>query len=385
MAATCLEYNVEIRMYSLVFFSITFAFYSAYCILQHNKIRSWVFLILCGLVGAYSHYYGLLVFSILLVVTSIAAYTIHKGKTWVKALVSILAFGIGYLPWISTMLTAMKRVSGSWWMTDIPSLKPCLDMIFGGESMKVIVLPFLLVIVLIILLEESSFFRSFKKDDKFMIEIHSPSKKEWSKDLYAMLVGVFTIVITIVVAYLACILIRPVLARRYLYPLSGIVSILLVITSAYFIKLSEKLALIVKKNWVTKVAKGILLITLAAMFMIGVKNYQFANEKFKYEKKATQETLGLIGDSTQSITLVNNGISHIGWTVLEYYYPEAEILNANCSEVDANDFWYFTSNYLDQELLDTMAQRGYTIQYGYGEMQLVKYPFVLYRFEKPLE
>ncbi len=385
MAATCLEYNVEVRMYALAFFAITFAFYSTYCILHHNKVRSWIFLILCGLIGAYSHYYGLLAITILLVLTSIAACIVHKGKTWIKALVSLLAFGIGYLPWLASMTSAVNRVQGNWWMTEIPLLKDCVDIILGGESMKILVMPFLLIILIITLLVESSLFRGIKKDDKLVIEIHSPSTKKWSKDLYAIIVGILTIVLTLVVGYLACIIIRPVLARRYLYPLGGIIAILLVIGAAHFIRLSEKLAEIIKKTWIPKVAKGILLITLAIMFVIGVKNFKAASHEFKYQKQKTQETLAIIDGSTQQHTFVNNGISHIGWTVLAYYYPEANILNANFADIDANDYWYFTAEHLDQAQLDSLAQRGYTIQYGFGDMQLVKYPFVLYRFQKPVE
>ena len=78
------------------------------------------------------------------------------------------------------------------------------------------------------------------------------------------------------------------------------------------------------------------------------------------------------------MVLVNNGIQHIGWTVLEYYFPEAEILNGRWDCTDADHFWYFTPDVLDADEIAEIEASGLHVIGGYAYQQLVKYPLTLY-------
>ncbi len=123
--------------------------------------------------------------------------------------------------------------------------------------------------------------------------------------------------------------------------------------------------------------KMVLFLILALLFVTGVSDYKSYSALVKDEKAKTEETLNLIGDAGEGVELVNHGIKHIGWTVLYYYYPEAQVLNGDYHSAEGNDFWYFTPDYLSAEELQELDKAGFSIA-GYGEKQISKYPFILY-------
>jgi hypothetical protein len=113
----------------------------------------------------------------------------------------------------------------------------------------------------------------------------------------------------------------------------------------------------------------------------GALNYQQFNENNQWEADLTQDTIDLIGSVTDQPVLVNNGVLHIGWSVLSYYFPEGTVINSGYEEIDADDFWYFVNYPLSQEELDILSEKGY--QYtDYGRMRISIYHFVVYRFQR---
>lgn len=379
LGASCMEYNVEVRMYSLAFLLLAFCYYCAWSVVRENKIIAWTGLVLWGLAGAYTHYYAVPAFLIMLVLTGFAACLRFGGKTWLKALVCGLVFVVGYLPWAGVLIDNMKQ-EGNWWMTQTASIKECLTMMLGGEGMSRLLLPFLILALVLFLAVESSVFR-LKKGEKLEVGIHFPRMDVWSADLYVLLIGFFTIGGTLIAGKLASVLISPILARRYMYPFTGIAAIMLVVASGHLLKLLKDLAGHLKKHWPVTVGKTVLVALLAGMCLAGFRDYGVISQETGFQEEKTQEVLSLIGEPVEGMTLVNNGISHIGWTVLRYYYPDAEILNTTFDSVESDDFWYFTPAMMSQEQLDLLAGKGYVLA-GYGEKQLVKYPFILYHFYK---
>lgn len=381
MASPCLEYNVEIRMYSLAFMSVVFCYFAAYDIIKTDKKTSWVMMSVFGLIGAYTHYYAALAIAILMGLTYIVACFRYRKKTWIRVMCS-LVFCIGaYLPWLSVLFSAMRRVESNWWMTSASSLNENLTEIFGGETLKNIILPVLLVIMIVILIAESSVFKLKNGENKKILEIHAPKSGKWSPELIIMLIGTATIFGTLVVAYLACVLVRPVLTARYVYPLAGLTAIMLSIGSGHLLGMFKIFAENFKNIWLYWSLKIILVVIIIIMFFIGVKNYATDYTEVKTQKEKTTEILTLMGSETDALTFVNNGISHIGWTVLAYYYPDADIYNSTFRNVDADDFWYFTPGLLSQDEKNEITTSGYTLT-EYGSKQLVKYTFMLYHFSK---
>lgn len=386
LSAISMEYNLEIRMYSLAFVAVSYCFLSAASVLNNNKVAGWIFMVLCALLGAYTHYYALLAAGVILALTCIGACIRFRGRTWIKGAAAALAFFLGYLPWLGTLFKAVSRVEGNWWMTEAASLNDCITVILGGDQMKKILLPLILAVVVIVLAAESSLLVLRKKEDKLLIELKGPKSSGWSCELWGMLLGMLTIAGTLAVAYLACVLIRPVLARRYVYPLEGVAALVLVIGFSRILALLREWGNRIGKSWIEALGKLVLALILGAMLLTGLEDYRVVSAEAGLQQEKTDEVLALIEAETHSdsLTLVNNGISHIGWTVLSYYYPDADILNCSYGEVEAKDFWYFTPGYLSGEELEAMGAAGYQVG-AYGEKQLVKYPLVLYHFFKANE
>jgi hypothetical protein len=94
-----------------------------------------------------------------------------------------------------------------------------------------------------------------------------------------------------------------------------------------------------------------------------------------------RQTLDLIGTPTQDTKMVTNGVKHLGWTVLYYYYPDNEIVNGDYRQAEADSFWYFTPNAMGGDSIAELEQNGYQVT-DYGQMQLSQYPFFLYYMEK---
>ncbi|MCM1327032.1 MAG: glycosyltransferase family 39 protein [Bacteroidales bacterium] len=380
MAAPCLEYNMEIRMYALAFLGVAGSFYCAYRILHEpKKAAPWIGIVLWSLVAAYSHYYALVAVGILQFITFVLAFVKFRGKIWIKGAAALLIFIGAYLPWLSQLFRATKSVSGNWWMEEPESLSHSMSMIGCGQNMSRWILPLLALVALALFLSESSFFSVEKKGERSILKITPPSLKAWSDETYAFAAGLLTIVGTLLFAYGISALMTPLVALRYLYPLCAVTA-LLVAVGIY--RLLQRLKEIGEKRhlgWLLPAGKTALFLALVLLFVTGISDYKSYSALVRDEKAKTEETLNLIGDAGKGVELVNNGITHIGWTVLHYYYPEAQVVNGDYHSPEGDDFWYFTPDYLSEEEISELGKEGFGID-GYGEKQISKYPFVLYHF-----
>lgn len=376
LGQACLEYNLEVRMYALAFLCVMGCFYCSYRIIADGSRKTWVGMVLWALGAAYSHYYALVAVGIMMFFTGVAVWIKYRGKTWIKGVLAIIAFFIGYAPWLYFFYAGLKNVSRGWWMTEILGLDKSLEIVMGGRRMNGIVFPLLILFLVITLVADSSVF-SVEKDG---IHLQKPSVKKWSDKTYAMAVGACTILGTLVFAYLLSVVMAPMLAQRYLYPLSAVAIVMLVIGSS---RVLELLALLEKQSWkgLELLGRVILVVFLGIMFGMGIQNYGECYDSYEQQKTETDKTLDLIGTPTQDTKMVTNGVKHLGWTVLYYYYPDNEIVNGDYRQAEADSFWYFTPNAMGGDSIAELEQNGYQVT-DYGQMQLSQYPFFLYYMEK---
>jgi hypothetical protein len=381
-ASSCLQYNLEIRMYSLAFLGVACCYYCAYRVLSGGKL-AWFGMVFWALVGAYSHYYAMMAVGIMIFITGVAAAVRYRGRTWLKGLIALIVFIVGYTPWLRYLFHATNSVSNNWWMTEIMGLQDSLQMVLCGAELEKLVLCMLVVFLGAMLLVESSFFQIRRKDDGTELQIHAPSLKNWSDETYGAAVGFLTIVGTLIAAYVLCLIVGPVLAQRYLYPLSAVTILLLVISGRGILNLIKRLGEEVHRQWLEKAAKCVLVVLLAVIAVIGIKNYNAYSTQVKAQKAVTEQALYLIGDVPEDTALVSNNVKHLAWTVLYYYYPDREITAGSCSDegTEYEKFWYFTPETLSTEELQKMSDKGYKAA-GYGQQQIAIYPFWLYYFEK---
>lgn len=377
LGASCLEYNLEVRMYALAFLGVMGCFYCSYRVIADGSRKTWIGMVLWALGAAYAHYYALVAVGIMMFFTGVAVWIKYRGKTWIKGVLAIVAFLIGYAPWLYFFYAGLKNVSRGWWMTEILGLDKSLEIVMGGNRMNVVVFPLLLLFLLITLVADSALFVTRENG---RIRMQKPTVQKWSDKTYAMAVGACTIIGTLAFAYLLSIVMAPMLAQRYLYPLSAVAIVMLVIGSSRVLELMAELE---KHSWkgLELLGRGILMVCLILLFAMGIQNYQECYGSYEQQKTETEKTLDLIGTPGKGTKMVSNGVKHLGWTVLYYYYPNNEIVNGDYRQAEADSFWYFTPNELSEDAISEQEYNGYHVT-DYGQMQLSQYPFFLYYMEK---
>ena len=382
LAYPCIQYNLEIRMYSLAFLSVACCYYCAYRVLSGGRF-AWFGMVFWALFGAYAHYYALMTAGILIFITGVAAAVRYRGKTWIKGLLALLAYVAGYVPWFGYLFRGISGVHNNWWVTEIMSLQESLQMVLCGVTFQKIVLCLSLVFLAALLLTESSFFTICRYENSSEISVHRPRLKNWSNETYGVTVGALTIIGTLTAAYILCLVMDPVLVDRYLYPLSAITVMLLVMGAKGSLGLVKKLGEKTQKTWLEPSAKSVLILVLAALFFIGLGNYNNYRTQVKSEQAATEQVIALIGEVPEDTVLVSNNVKHLSWTVLGYYYPDRDIIAGGCTDegLEYNKFWYFTTSQIDKAEADKLSGLGYTTWY-YGHQQIAVYPFELYYFER---
>ncbi|MCM1102332.1 MAG: glycosyltransferase family 39 protein [Acetatifactor muris] len=382
LAAPCVEYNLEIRMYSLAFMGVACCYYCAYRALSGGKL-AWFGMVFWALVGAYSHYYAMMTVGIMIFITGVAAAVRYRGKTWLKGVAALIAFILGYTPWLGYLFHATDNVSNNWWVSEILGLKDSVRMLLFGAGYEKILLGLLAVLLILLFVTDSSVLRMKKKETGTEIMIHRPTLASWGDETYGAAVGILTIVGTLIAAYVLCLIVGPVLVDRYLYPVSAVTALLLVICGSGCLSLIREWGRKLRKSYLTGLAKCVLLATLALLCVIGWGNYGTYRSQVNAEKAVTEQALYLIGDVPEDTALISNNVKHLAWTVLYYYYPDRKIIAGNCIDEGAayDKFWYFTTDYMNSEELLEMYDRGYTIA-NYDWQQIAVYPFVLYYFER---
>ena len=380
LSATCVEYNVEIRMYAFAFMGTAFCAYSAYRVLEDGKI-AWFTMVLWGLVAAYSHYYGLLAVVLMMIYTCLVAIYRYGKKYWVKTLLAGFGFILGYLPWLSFLFKTINKVSNNWWKDAAPKVSDALDVVFAGHDMRKVLLPLLVVLVIVIFFYESKVLRVKWEKSKVVICLKGADVKNFSAELCFLSVGIVTMCSVVGVAYAVCFLVKPLLSVRYLYSLTAIMIIMLVVAIHRVLVIATELAANSGKAWIDCLVKcGVLLFALL-LFFIGVRNYNAFRVESNRQEVQTAETMQLLQDMTDETALVNQGVKHIGWTVLNHYYPDNAIYNGSFKDVTADDMWFFTVYDVSEEDMKWLTEQGYQVA-GYGEHGISKYTFNLYHFYK---
>lgn len=375
----CLEYNLEIRMYALAFFCITACFYCSCCVISTGRKSSWIGLVLWGLAGAYSHYYALAAGGLIVFFTGAAVWLKHGKKAWIKGVCAVVAFIVGYLPWMIILYNNMKSVSSNWWVTEILPLKQAFDMVFIGGNMAGIIMPFLLFVCLAVLSVDSGFIRRTDREEG-IVEIGVPNRKKWDDKTYSIVVGVFTIAGTVAFGYFLCLVLAPVLVTRYLYPVSAVTVCLMVVSTSRLLEILKEFGDREKLLHLQGIGKGILVCICFVLFVMGLKNYRIYGGEVKLQQERTQETLDIIGTPDKSVQMVTNGVKHLGWTVLKHYYPDNEIINHDYRGGESESFWYFNTFEYPEEYVEEMENGGRKVT-AYGEHWISQYSFYLYYIE----
>ena len=377
LSASCVEYNLEIRMYSLVFFFTLVCCYLSYSILlDGTKIYKWVLFTLFGLLAAYTHYFGLIITGILLFMTTVFYALEHKGKSWLRGFLCIVVYIILYIPWLFVLYFQTQAELSSAWMTAPESLKVVINFICGGTRIKPVVYIFVIAMSVVILVKEMGFLEiSVNKASKSItFSLKKATLKEFTLDTRVLILMWLSMVLMLGLVYGVSYLFHPILAFRYTYVLIPLVMFIFMICIKKLIEYANP------RKWCNA-----FVILLAVMFMYvgiaGLLDFKYFRSVTKTQDFQTKKVLDIVGTPSSDTLLISNGVKHLAWSVLPYYYPNCTVTMENPDKAgdDINEMWAFVGETFDTKLIKEMNKRGYQVE-SWMDMWMGKYGINLYHF-----
>lgn len=385
LSATCVEYNVEVRMYSMAFFFAGLAVYFAYKILEGSKIVYWVLLTVSAVLSAYSHYYGAMTTGIVIFFTSLFFYIKNRKKTWIYGVCSVAGYFILYAPWLVVTYHHIKTVTGGWWMENPDKLSAVVEFICGGARFKELVLPLIIMLTIAVFVLESgllSFDRTAKRT--IAITLNKPCFDRFTTDFKVIMLCWCTIISELLLVYVLCYAVRPILAYRYTYMLVPLViTIVILLIKTYVERVGTK-----------KIGQALIGILFIAMLVSGLLDFKEFRSVSKVEDEKLSEVLSIIGEPTETTVMADNGVSHLSYTVLEYYYPDTLVFDSapatlerdmaefdELEDVEVDNIWMFCTDLLDDKETEYLESLGYKLE-CFEDRWFGKYPCDIYRIYK---
>lgn len=305
LSNNAVTYNVEVRMYSWAALFVLFSFYEVYRLLQDGKTLNYVLFVFFSLAAAYTHYYALL--SVAFFYICIIGYTLFFRMLDTKNIVAAcLSTVILYLPWMGIVIKTVMRSTDNFWLTTIPTFKESIDYLFSYQ-IDAEVGGALIIGLLFVVAYETNFFRLNISEQNNMNIIVSTRNLRCSKEVFWIIAGLISILGTIIAGIVVSEIIRPFYLLRYIYPVSIVAWMVLGIGISKL-----------------KGSKFYTFILICFMLLIFIPAYK---SNYIYEKNDNiklQDTLYAMRDEITSDKIILTNLTHVGWTIAEYYFPDVK-------------------------------------------------------------
>lgn len=327
ISENAVNYNIEVRMYSLAFMFVLFSYYSLLIVLNGEKKGS-LWFVLFSLGAAYSHYYALVsvAFFYLLLL-----YLVIRKRFELKKLCIIYAATIaGYLPWLIAMLYTFLRTSRDFWMTDIPGIKDVIKYFYLADNKWYSYIMFILTFAMVAL----------------VTYLERAKKSEIQKESVTWLISgigaaVFSCVIGVGISHL----LRPVFTLRYLYPVISVMWLVLA-SSVSFIK--------------RKAVASILI--AASSLIVFIPGYRFIYTYDRITDRICSETMEQVEEVVLPGDILITNDSHLDWILLDYYVPGHDHILAEDTDIEleaGGSYLLFWSDALTDEETARLNENGY--------------------------
>jgi len=378
LSSTCVEYNLEIRMYSLVFLWILLCIYFAGNILKDStNIWNWVGITLFGVLAAYTHYYGLVSSGILLFLTGLWYFVRHKGKSWLYGLISIVSYIVLYLPWLFVFIKQALSVKNGWWLNSPASLHDVVTFMVGGEKLRVVMVPFFVLVSLWLLFRETETVVIKTADNKatFIVSFNKPDFVNVSFEMKVAILCFASIVTVLVFVYaLGAITGQAILNTRYTYPL---IPLLLTI---YMCEIKRIFDIVNSSSKKISVIFYIFFSAwMLAVLILGFFDFKYFRSVTKVQDVETAKVLDIVGEPGENTVFASFAVPHLGWTVLKYYYPDNEVFNVMPDQVfessenpNIDEIWIFADRLLYDSEAEMYTKLGFNIE-NYEDCWMGKY------------
>lgn len=408
---SCVEYNLEIRMYSLVFMFVFLCVCDAYLIIKNGTtVSHFVLMTLFGILAAYTHYYGLAICGLIIFFTGLFNLIscskrkyddIHTKKSCLKKsllawIISTLVYIITYIPWLFVLYFQTQAELNAAWMTAPAPFSDVLKFIMGGNRLEPILLSFIIVMTIIITINELGVItlETPNASNKVKLAFHKPSFRNLSVDFKTMLLMYVSILGLLAFGYGVSYAFHPILAFRYTYVLIPLVLFIFMIcvrklfiyifpsSEGHLFDTNKRLPALENNKIITTIGIIVMVGMLLICTLFSLLDFKYFRSVTKTQNVETQKVLDIIGEPNDDAILVVNNVKHLAWTVLPYYYNNEIVTDSpETIGMQPSELWAFTSYTYDNDVLDNMLDKGYTYE-AYMNMWLGKYAVNLYHFYK---
>ena len=360
LSPAAVHYNVEVRMYSWAMLWMALAFYGFYLVLQDCR-KGWPLLVAGAIFGGYTHIYCLPAIGILFIWLFISCCKKHRIGIWVLASLCTLAASFPWLYFfIGRSLTYARESWQTWAM--VPNLARALNYIFtGGLAYDWYWHVGLLLAIAV--------FAALAKG-LCQLLTHGEDEKDFTT-LRLLAAGLVCVAGTWLAGYAVSWFLKPLLIKRYLFPVSIIGWMTIAIAPSFF-------------KYGRMISLGLLGILLLCFVPEDWRMY----ERESMIAEICDQTLALLDkEITPKDVLVTFGVNAHLYYTSHYYFPDNLILSYDKynTEIPYSDMhldnlspettYYIltTSTWLaDGEPLDMEKLRGNIAKDGFECLEIVK-------------
>ena len=207
-------FAVEIRMYSWALFFVTVCFIYACAVIRESNVKNWIILCLSGVCAAYTHYFAAI--SVIIIFLSLLIYLILNNKSEIKKWIyAVILSSLLFLPWVFILLKQIMAVNENYWIGSITvnSLVNYISFIFlpsFSTSLNFSInIPFITILGFLLL-------------ESYLVVIFYFFKNKSESHDYFDLVGLFTLILTVISGIMVSILFKPIFVDRYMFPSLGV-------------------------------------------------------------------------------------------------------------------------------------------------------------------
>lgn len=351
LSENALNYNIEVRMYSLAFMFVLFSFYELLRVLEGEKNASALF-ILFSLGAAYSHYYALI--SVAFFYIAILINVIRKKFELKKLYVIYGVTVIGYLPWLVKAVVTLMRTKNDFWMKEIPGIRDLIKYFYLTDnkwySYAMFVLTFALAAYVIIRgrreraagvsgKDADSVGSSGTGGDGAIIALSSDTASVW------LIAGLSSAVFTCVIGEAVSYIVRPVFTFRFIYPVVSVMWMVLA-ASVSFLKKKEIVGIIITA------------VSLASFF----HGYRYLFIYDRITDELCVDTMERVPQVISSEDILITNDPYMDWMLLDYYVPghEHEYTEDLDISFDENRSYVLVwSDVLSGDEINILSEKGY--------------------------
>ncbi|MCM1386615.1 MAG: hypothetical protein NC231_04750 [Bacillus sp. (in: Bacteria)] len=294
-------YTVEIRMYGWALFFVTAAFFHTYEIIRDDecRIRHYAALTLYGLAAAYTQYFACV--AIVMIYVSLLVWFFIRSQSFKKWAVCVAVSIIGYLPWLSALLSQITAVRENYWILPLTwrSLGGCVKFLMKPAFLTewvntaFAVIMFLLYLALLAVRAYRTYqiYQTGKRDED--------KEAKWENFYYAAS-GCMVLCGLVAFGFLASVVVRPVFVYRYMIPAMGCFWFCFVLNIDALTDEKERGQK--KTAW----RQTVCMLALILVFIVGIRDYRAFMGEEEYKIVLMEETKQAISDIAKEDIIVYN-------------------------------------------------------------------------------